>query len=292
MMSMSGAWFFVVASEAITVGDRTITLPGIGAYVALAIRERNLAAVGWVILAMVVVIGLYDQLMFRPLVAWADRFRFEQTGGGEPPRSWVRQLFRRARLTRALGQPLRSLFAQLSAAEDRHAAALGRRGVGSVAACRPGSGKPVVRRRGAWGGLRRLGGDPLRIGGSRSGRAADRREARLLHDDPDRRADRAGQSGLGTLVRDDRAAAAPGGMGAAFRPVHGGVPRQPTGPDRRRGDPSVPSEPQHLAQPPDGLGNAVVHRLQRDRGRHRIPQRFQGSGGQLPDPAAGCGGAR
>jgi NitT/TauT family transport system permease protein len=52
MMSMSGGWFFVVASEAITVGDKTITLPGIGAYLAQATAEKNLAAVGWVVLAM------------------------------------------------------------------------------------------------------------------------------------------------------------------------------------------------------------------------------------------------
>src|SRR5260370_28090840 len=52
MMSMSGGWFFVVASEAITVGDTTVTLPGIGSYVALAIKEQNLPAIGYVILAM------------------------------------------------------------------------------------------------------------------------------------------------------------------------------------------------------------------------------------------------
>src|SRR6267142_3456057 len=69
MMSMSGAWFFVVASEAITVGDKTITLPGIGAYVAMAIDQKSLSAVGWAILAMGIVILIYDQCMFRPLVA-------------------------------------------------------------------------------------------------------------------------------------------------------------------------------------------------------------------------------
>src|SRR5262245_19463630 len=89
MMSMSGGWFFVVASEAISVGDTTITLPGIGSYIARAIAERNLTAVGWAIATMLIVIFLYDQLLFRPLVAWSDRFRFEQEGGVVPPRSWV-----------------------------------------------------------------------------------------------------------------------------------------------------------------------------------------------------------
>ena len=62
MMSMSGGWFFVVASEAITVGDTTVALPGIGSYIALAIERRDLGAVGWAIGAMLVVILIYDQI--------------------------------------------------------------------------------------------------------------------------------------------------------------------------------------------------------------------------------------
>ena len=94
MMSMSGGWFFVVASEAITVGDFQIALPGVGAYVARAIQQRDLRAVWWAILAMTIAIVLYDQLLFRPIVAWADKFRFEQTAGQAVPRSWVIALFR------------------------------------------------------------------------------------------------------------------------------------------------------------------------------------------------------
>jgi NitT/TauT family transport system permease protein len=105
MMSMSGGWFFVVASEAITVGDRTITLPGIGAYLAQATAEKDLAAVGWVVLTMTAVIILYDQLMFRPLVAWADKFRFEQTGAQTVPGSWFLDLLQRSRLLGTLTNP-------------------------------------------------------------------------------------------------------------------------------------------------------------------------------------------
>ena len=105
MMSMSGSWFFIVASEAITVGDTTITLPGIGAYLARATDEKNLAAVGWVVLTMVAVILIYDQLMFRPPVAWADKFRFEQTGAQLAPNSWFLNLLERSRLLRTLGSP-------------------------------------------------------------------------------------------------------------------------------------------------------------------------------------------
>src|SRR5215475_13890022 len=109
MMSMSGGWFFVVASEAITVGNTTVTLPGIGSYVALAIQKQNLPAIGYALLTMLLVIIAYDQLLFRPIVAWADKFRFEQTASGNPPTSWMLDLFRRTRALRALSQPFAAL---------------------------------------------------------------------------------------------------------------------------------------------------------------------------------------
>ena len=98
MMSMSGGWFFVVASEAITVGNTTVTLPGIGSYIALAIQQQNMVAILWAIGTMLVVILAYDQVLFRPLVAWSDRFRFEQQAQVAPPRSWVLTILRRSRL--------------------------------------------------------------------------------------------------------------------------------------------------------------------------------------------------
>src|SRR5215469_13518162 len=106
MMSMSGGWFFVVASEAITVGNTTVTLPGVGSYVALGIQQQNLTAIGYAILAMLLVIIAYDQLLFRPIVAWADKFRFEQVASSEAPTSWMLDLFRRTRALRALTYPL------------------------------------------------------------------------------------------------------------------------------------------------------------------------------------------
>ncbi|AIO66190.1 ABC transporter permease [Burkholderia oklahomensis] len=112
MMSMSGGWFFVVASEAITVGNHTITLPGIGAYLAQAISDQNLRAVGWVILTMTIVILAYDQLLFRPLVAWADKFRMETTSSGNAPESWLLDLVRRTRLIHQLLVPAGWFFAK------------------------------------------------------------------------------------------------------------------------------------------------------------------------------------
>ncbi|MGN6579740.1 MAG: ABC transporter permease [Bordetella sp.] len=119
MMSMSGGWFFVVASESITVGDQSITLPGIGAYLAQAISDKNMHAVGWVILTMVIVILAYDQLLFRPLVAWADKFRMENTSSGDAPESWLLDLIRRTRLIRLLLVPARLLLSRAARAPLR-----------------------------------------------------------------------------------------------------------------------------------------------------------------------------
>jgi NitT/TauT family transport system permease protein len=103
MLSMSGGWFFVVASEAVTVGNTTFALPGIGSYVALALEEKNLKAIFYAIFAMLVVILLYDQLIFRPLVAWSGKFRFETTASTATPEPWMLKLLRRTRFFAAIG---------------------------------------------------------------------------------------------------------------------------------------------------------------------------------------------
>ena len=105
MMSMSGGWFFVTLSEAISVGHTTIALPGIGSYIAEAIVEKDLHAIFWAIGAMLVVILIYDQLLFRPLVAWADRFRFDNEDSEEYPESWVLDIIRRSTLMDRIAEP-------------------------------------------------------------------------------------------------------------------------------------------------------------------------------------------
>nr|WP_210399014.1 ABC transporter permease subunit [Steroidobacter denitrificans] len=129
MMSMSGGWFFVVASEAISVGDTTVTLPGIGSYIALAIAGRDLGAIFWAIATMLVVIMIYDQLLFRPLVAWADRFRFEQETGATPPGSWVLTALSRSRLVALVVAPLANIWRRTYRASSvpDHTAPFGRR---------------------------------------------------------------------------------------------------------------------------------------------------------------------
>src|SRR6185437_5981577 len=98
MISMSGGWFFVVASEAVSVGDNNWKLPGIGSYVAQALEQRDITAVTYAILTMLAVILAYDQLLFRPLVAWSARFRFETTAGATAEDPWLLRLMRRTRL--------------------------------------------------------------------------------------------------------------------------------------------------------------------------------------------------
>jgi len=110
MMSMSGGWFFVVASEAISVSNQNIKLPGVGSYIALAIEQRDLGAIGFAIGGMLIGIVLYDQLFFRPLLAWADKFRFEEGSNESAPTSWLLTWMRRTDAMSALGARLVRLF--------------------------------------------------------------------------------------------------------------------------------------------------------------------------------------
>jgi NitT/TauT family transport system permease protein len=106
MMSMSGGWFFVVASEAVSVGDNTWKLPGIGSYVALALEQQDIRAVFYAIVTMLLVILAYDQLLFRPLVAWSQKFRFETTAGVTAADPWLLRLMRRTRLLNRLADAI------------------------------------------------------------------------------------------------------------------------------------------------------------------------------------------
>ncbi|TPW00070.1 MAG: Bicarbonate transport system permease protein CmpB [Beijerinckiaceae bacterium] len=110
MMSMSGGWFFVVASEAIAVGDTTIKLPGIGSYLAVAIEEKRIDAVFAAIITMLAVIIAYDQLLFRPLVAFGARFRVELSAGQTQEKSLVAQVFARTHWMRVLMHGPAELF--------------------------------------------------------------------------------------------------------------------------------------------------------------------------------------
>jgi NitT/TauT family transport system permease protein len=110
MMSMSGGWFFVVACEAINVGSTNLLLPGIGSYIAVAVDHRDLAAIFWAIAVMLAVILLYDQLLFRPLVAWSHRFRAGEEDETPRPRPWMLAVVQRSRLVNLATRPVLSGF--------------------------------------------------------------------------------------------------------------------------------------------------------------------------------------
>jgi NitT/TauT family transport system permease protein len=97
MMSFGGGWFFLAASEAISVLNRRYTLPGIGSYVAAAIEAKDLHALAWAIFAMIAVILLIDQFFWKPLVTVADRYKLELSAG-EERRFWLVELWRSASL--------------------------------------------------------------------------------------------------------------------------------------------------------------------------------------------------
>jgi NitT/TauT family transport system permease protein len=125
MMSVSGGWFFVVASEAISVAGNDVLLPGIGSYISVAIDQRDLHAVIFAILAMLVLILIYDQLLFRPLLAWVQRFKVEEIGTDELDPPWFLVMLQRARIFRLVrsvfdrGASLASRLTQLVSRGER-----------------------------------------------------------------------------------------------------------------------------------------------------------------------------
>src|SRR5450830_781990 len=116
MMSFGGGWFFVAQSEAISVMNKDIKLPGLGSYMASAIEKGDNHAAVLAVVAMLALILLSDQLIWRPLLAWADKFKIELTESGLPPTSWVYNLLRGTYIFTWLGlhilQPLQDALGQ------------------------------------------------------------------------------------------------------------------------------------------------------------------------------------
>jgi NitT/TauT family transport system permease protein len=109
MMSFGGGWFFLTASEALSVNNHQFALPGIGAYVAAAGDAGELNRVLLAIAVMVVMVVGVNVLFWRPLTAWVERFRVEESAGAEAPRSLTLDLIRRSRIPRTVGSTLGKL---------------------------------------------------------------------------------------------------------------------------------------------------------------------------------------
>lgn len=110
MLSVSASWFSMVVSEAITVSGQEIILPGIGSYIALAVKQANIHAVFYAIFTMLATILIYDQLMFRPLIKWSERFNAEQISNDVTSYSWVIALLQRTYALRAFGRLITQAF--------------------------------------------------------------------------------------------------------------------------------------------------------------------------------------
>ncbi len=107
MMSFGGGWFFLVASEAISVNNRNYALPGVGSYAGAAIAAGDLGKIGWAIVTMAVMVIGVNFLFWRPLTAWVEKFKNEQSEAGEIQRSYVLGFLRRSSWPRLLGRLLR-----------------------------------------------------------------------------------------------------------------------------------------------------------------------------------------
>lgn len=117
MMSMAGGWFFLMITEAFVLGDKDFRLPGLGSYMSVAAARGDAGAMAWAVLAMIVMIVALDQLLWRPVVVWAEKFRVEESGQTEAMSSWFLDLLRRSEILARLGQlmPARAAAAPASA---------------------------------------------------------------------------------------------------------------------------------------------------------------------------------
>ncbi|HEX7701886.1 MAG TPA: ABC transporter permease subunit, partial [Kofleriaceae bacterium] len=107
MISMAGGWFFLMISEAFVLGDKDFRLPGLGSYMSVAVTRGDVAAMVWAVVAMMTMIVVLDQLLWRPAVAWAQKFRTDDSGQAIAVTSWFLDVLRRSMLLAAIGRRLR-----------------------------------------------------------------------------------------------------------------------------------------------------------------------------------------
>jgi NitT/TauT family transport system permease protein len=104
MMSVAGGWFFLMACEAFVLNNRDLRLPGLGSYLQTAANAGDMGAIMWGLAAMIAVIVLMDQLIWRPVIAWGEKFKFEQVEAAQTPRSPILTLFRRSHVLSVIGR--------------------------------------------------------------------------------------------------------------------------------------------------------------------------------------------
>jgi NitT/TauT family transport system permease protein len=104
IMSVAGGWFFLMACEMFVLGNRDLRLPGLGSYLQTAANAGNTGAIVWGLAVMIAVIVLMDQIVWRPLIAWGEKFKFEQVEAVQTPRSPILDLLRRSRVLSRAGR--------------------------------------------------------------------------------------------------------------------------------------------------------------------------------------------
>lgn len=133
MMSMAGGWFFLTVCEAFVLGENDFRLPGIGSYMSVAIQQGNIPAMIWGVTAMVVMIVAVDQLVWRPIVAWSQKFKFEETEATVTTGSWLLELLQKSHLLRWVDTRVWTPLTRLGAPRSANAV-------------------PVIERAGSWWG--------------------------------------------------------------------------------------------------------------------------------------------
>lgn len=114
MMSVAGGWFFLMACEMFVLGNHDFRLPGLGSYLQTAASAGDTRAIVWGVVAMVAVIVLLDQLIWRPVIAWGEKFKLEQVESSEAPKSWLLGFLRHSRLVPRVGKIGAPLFERFS----------------------------------------------------------------------------------------------------------------------------------------------------------------------------------
>ena len=288
MMSMSGGWFFVVASEAIAVGDNTTKLPGIGSYIDLANSKSDYGAIVAAVLMMAIVILAYDQLLFRPLVAFSSRFRVELLASQQQERSWVMDFFVRTRWLRPMMLIPARLFQRMALLKLKWPT------IGTRQPVREDLAKPnvivdvlyyaAVALVGLYCVYRIVGFVSGKFGWAEVGHVALVTCYTMIR--------------VFILIIVATVIWVPIGIWIGLRPAVAdkvqpfaqflaAFPGQRRLPDRGAASRRLRSQSEHLAQRPDHLRHAMVHSVQRDRGRAGLSERPQGSGEEFRHPGMG-----
>ena len=136
MVSVAGGWFFLMACEMFILGNRDLRLPGLGSYLQTAANAGDTRAIVWGLSVMIGIIVLIDQLIWRPVIAWSEKFKFEQVESVESPHSFVLDFLQRSKilpfLARVAVRPVREYLSlyfanrQVAAGENRKPGAIGK----------------------------------------------------------------------------------------------------------------------------------------------------------------------